>query len=70
MNGHGGHSSWMMLACCVPMVLVAVALVATGAVSAGFLVWAGLCVGAMFLMMRAMDASPHDSADRTEDRLH
>jgi hypothetical protein len=44
----------MMLACCIPMVVIAVALVAAGVVSALFLVFAAVCVGAMFLMMRAM----------------
>lgn len=57
MNGHGGSGHrWMMLACCVPMVVIAVALVAAGAVSASFLVFAAVCVGAMFLMMRTMGA--------------
>jgi len=53
-RGHGGGHGWMMLACCIPMVVIAVALVAAGAVSASFLVFAAVCVGAMFLMMRAM----------------
>ena len=26
-EGHGGHSMWWMVACCAPMVLIAVALV-------------------------------------------
>jgi hypothetical protein len=53
---HGGHS-WMMMICCIPMVAIAIALVATGVVGAGFLLGAGLCVAMMALMMRAMDHS-------------
>lgn len=52
----GGHGHWLMLACCVPLVAIAVVLVATGVVSAGLLVAALACMammGAMmFLMMR------------------
>lgn len=62
MNRHG-HSGWMMLACCVPMVLVVVAMVATGVVSAGLLVFAAVCVGAMFVMMRTMDGSARTPGD-------
>ena len=51
---NGGHG-WMMMICCVPMVIIAVALVAAGAVSPGFLLTAGLCVGMMFMMMRMMN---------------
>ena len=50
----GGHT-WLMMICCIPMVVIVVALVATGAASSGFLVTAGLCVGMMFVMMRLMD---------------
>jgi len=28
-HGHGGHR-WMMIACCIPMLMLAVVLVATG----------------------------------------
>ena len=55
-GGHGGHS-WMMMICCVPMVVIAIALVATGVVGSGFLVGAGLCVAMMAFMMRGMDHS-------------
>ncbi len=55
-SGHGGHH-WMMMACCVPMVIVVLALVATGTLSAGFILFAVLCVGLMALMMRGMDHS-------------
>ncbi|MDA8267734.1 MAG: hypothetical protein M0013_05090 [Actinomycetota bacterium] len=53
-DGHGGHH-WMMMACCVPMVVIVLALVATGTVSVGFILFAVLCVGMMALMMRGMD---------------
>jgi hypothetical protein len=51
--GHGGHS-WLMMVCCIPMVLIAVALVATGTASAGVLVIAFMCTAMMFMMMRMM----------------
>ena len=50
----GGHG-WMMMICCIPMVAIAIALVATGVASSSFLLTAGLCVGMMFMMMRMMN---------------
>ncbi|MGE0308052.1 MAG: hypothetical protein AB7N61_07230 [Acidimicrobiia bacterium] len=50
---HGGHS-WMMIACCIPMLAIAVLLVATGAASPGFLLVAVMCTAMMALMMRGM----------------
>jgi hypothetical protein len=41
----------MMIACCVPMLAIAVVLVATGAASPGFLVVALGCTAMMALMM-------------------
>ena len=35
--GHGGHD-WMMIACCVPVLVIGGALAATGVVSGVFLV--------------------------------
>ena len=61
---HGGHG-WMMIACCIPMLVIAVALVATGVVDAGFLLFAVGCTAMMFLMMRAM--TPRRPADRGGD---
>lgn len=49
-RGHG----WMMIACCVPMLLIAVALVATGVASPGFLVIAIGCTLMMAIMMTGM----------------
>jgi drug/metabolite transporter (DMT)-like permease len=49
-SGHG----WMMIACCIPMLVIAIALVATGAASPGFLLVAIGCTVMMALMMRGM----------------
>ena len=56
---HGGHG-WMMIVCCIPMLAIAVLLVATGAASVGFLGVAIGCTLMMVLMMRAMDSSGHN----------
>ena len=50
----------MMIACCIPMLLIAVLLVVTGAASVGFLGAAIACTVMMALMMRAMDSGGHD----------
>ena len=52
--GHGRHH-WMMIACCIPMIIIVLALVAAGTISIGFVLFAVACVGMMVLMMRAMD---------------
>ncbi|MBW8059363.1 MAG: hypothetical protein FVQ78_03330 [Solirubrobacterales bacterium] len=52
-GGHGGHGRWMMIACCVPMLAIAIALVAAGA-GTGFLVAALVCTAMMGLMMAGM----------------
>ena len=44
----------MMIACCIPMLVIAVALVATGVAGPGFLVVAVLCTAMMALMMTGM----------------
>lgn len=49
----GGHG-WMMIACCIPMLVIAVILVATGAASPSFLVIAIGCTLMMALMMGGM----------------
>jgi hypothetical protein len=60
---HGGMShagdGWMMIACCIPMLIVAVALVATGVVGAGFILAALMCMAMMWLTMRAMGPTTH-----------
>jgi hypothetical protein len=50
---HGGHG-WMMIACCIPMLVIAGILVASGAASPGFLAVAVGCTLMMALMMRGM----------------
>ena len=52
----GGHSShgWMMAAMCIPIVLIAIVLVATGVASASFLFAAIACTAMMGLMMAMM----------------
>ena len=50
---HGGHS-WMMMVCCIPMLVIAVVLVAIGVVSPAFIFVALMCTAMMWFMMRAM----------------
>ncbi len=52
----GGHG-WMMIVCCIPMLAIAVLLVATGVASAGFLFFAVACTAMMAMMMRGMSGS-------------
>ena len=52
-GGHGGHG-WMMIACCIPMLVIAVVLVATGVAGAGFIFAAIMCTAMMWMMMRGM----------------
>lgn len=54
--GGGGHG-WMMIACCVPMLIIAGALVATGVVSGVFLLYAIACTAMMAMMMKGMGHS-------------
>lgn len=56
-GGRGGHGHWMMIACCVPMLVIAGVLVATGVVGYGFAVVAIMCTAMMALMMVAMSRS-------------
>ena len=53
-KGHSGHGHWLMMACCVPMLAIAVALVASGVVGAGFIVAAVGCTLMMGAMMVGM----------------
>lgn len=50
---HGGHEL-MMLICCVPILVIAVALVATGVAGSSIIVTALLCTAMMAAMMFAM----------------
>jgi len=47
--------SWMMIACCIPMLAIALLLVVTGVASPSFIVVALGCTLMMAFMMRAMD---------------
>ena len=51
--GSGGRGRWLMIACCIPMLVIAVLIAATGA-GFGFLVAAVMCTAMMFFMMSAM----------------
>lgn len=62
-GGHGGHG-WMMIACCIPMLVIAVVLVGTGVVNPGFLVTAIACTVMMALMMRMMPGHGGGTSDR------
>lgn len=46
----GGHG-WMMLACCVPMLVIVGALVVTGVSGTGLVLFALACVALMAAMM-------------------
>ena len=50
-----GRHGWMMIACCIPMLVIAVVLVASGVVRSSFLVFAVGCTAMMGLMMRGMN---------------
>lgn len=50
---HGGHG-WMMIACCIPMLVVVAALIATGIAGTGAIIYAVVCLAMMWLMMKAM----------------
>jgi hypothetical protein len=58
--GHGKHG-WMMIVCCIPMLAIAIALVATGVVGVGFIFVALICTAMMVMMMRGMS---HGSGGR------
>ena len=51
--GHGGHG-WMMILCCIPMLVIAAVLLAAGVVSVSFLVFVVACTAMMAFMMRGM----------------
>ena len=62
---HAGHN-WMMVACCVPMLVIAIALVATGVASAGFLLVAIMCTVMMAAMMAGMSQGGDDSQEHRD----
>ena len=52
-----GHGHWAMIACCIPMLVIAVVLVATGVAGPGFILVAVMCTAMMALMMRGMSGT-------------
>ena len=58
-QGHGGGHGWMMIICCIPMLVIAVALVASGVASPAFLFVAIMCTVMMAAMMRGMSDDGH-----------
>jgi hypothetical protein len=62
-SGHG----WMMIACCIPMLVIAIVLLATGVVGVGFIAVAIACTAMMALMMRGMD---HGAAEQNTTNHH
>lgn len=57
--GHSRGHGLMMLACCVPMLLIAFALVLSGVAGSGAILWALLCTAMMAAMMFAMPGHRH-----------
>ena len=68
-GGHGGHG-WMMMACCIPMLVIGVALVVTGVVSPSFLLLAVACTAMMALMMRGMSGTGSGSGSGGQGHQH
>jgi hypothetical protein len=62
-RGHGGHGL-LMIVCCIPMIVIALVLVATGVVNPGFLLSAVACMVMMFAMMRMMAGHGGGPSDR------
>ena len=52
-SGHSGHR-WMMIACCIPMLVVVAALVISGVAGTGAILVALGCLAMMWVMMKAM----------------
>ena len=61
-HGHGGHGL-MMIACCIPMLAIAITLVVAGVASPGLLVGAIGCTVMMALMMRGMHGGDAHQGD-------
>ena len=59
--GRSGHG-WMMIACCIPMLAIAVVLVATGAASPAFL---AVAVGCTLMMAMMMGGMSHGGNEKT-----
>ena len=61
----GGHGL-MMIACCIPMLVIAIALVAAGVVGASFIFVAVACTAMMALMMRGMNHDGMNHGGQTD----
>ena len=61
-----GRHGWMMIACCIPMLVIGVVLVAAGVLRPSFLLFAVGCTAMMALMMRGMN---HGSGQGGHDHL-
>jgi hypothetical protein len=59
-RSRGHRHNLMMIACCIPMLLIAIVLVLTGIASSSFLLFAVMCPLMMALMMRGMGGMGHD----------
>ena len=59
-----GRHGWMMIACCVPMLVIGIVLVTAGVVRPRFLIFAVGCTAMMALMMRGMN---HGGGDQEEN---
>ena len=64
---HRGHGL-MMMVCCIPMLLIAVVVVATGVAGPGVLVFAVMCTLMMAAMMGGMSHGDHDDTNRPGSR--
>ena len=55
-SGHAGHAGhrWMMIACCIPMLVIAGVLVLSGVANGGAIIFALACTAMMALMMVGM----------------
>ena len=59
----GGRHGLMMIACCIPMLAIAIVLVATGVAGVSFIFAAVACTAMMALMMRGMNHGDMNHGD-------
>lgn len=60
--GHRGHG-WLMIACCIPMLVVVGIMVASGVVDVVFLFLALACTALMAFMMQGMHTTGQDGPE-------
>ena len=64
-HGSAGHGhGWMMIICCIPMIVIAIVLVATGVAGYGFLFVALMCTAMMAMMMGGGSSKGGDRGHR------